>query len=161
MKWSHIALGAAALYLIARPRAAVAAPAPADNLSAIAPPMTYGNPWDLTAPVDSTVAPSGRTGETNPLSTWLENTFGIRVPQIGPLAITENASSPLIQGTPAAPAGDWLNGSLGMPAVPGTWTPSTSQALPPGFMNLSDPNLAMIVMPWGDDVIYVPDPVMF
>jgi hypothetical protein len=47
-----------------------------------------------------------------------------------------------------------------MPAIPGTWTPSTSQEVPPGFVDLSDPNLAMIVMPWGDDVIYVPDPVL-
>ncbi len=121
-------------------------------------------PWANTKPVDSTVAPNriDRTGNTNPLSTWLENTFGVRVPMISPLPVTSNASAPNAanQIQPAAPAGDWLGSNLGMPAVPGTWTPSTSTEVPASFVNLSDPNLMMVMMPWGDDVIYVPDPVL-
>lgn len=163
MKWTTVALGAAALYVLTRPRRMAA---PAENLSAIPFATDYSgaDKWALTAPADDTVAPTredGRSGETNPLASWLERTFGIRVPMIAPLPITTNASAPIAQGTPAAPPGDWENGSLGMPAVPGTWTPSTSEALPASFVNLSDPNLLMVVMPWGDDVIYVPDPVLY
>jgi hypothetical protein len=132
------------------------------NLSA--PKPIAGTSWRNSAPVDDTVQPDrlDRTGNTNPLSTWLEETFGVRVPQISPLIVTSNASAPNLanQIQPAAPAGEWQGSDLGMPAIPGTWTPSTSQEVPPGFVDLSDPNLAMIVMPWGDDVIYVPDPVL-
>ena len=168
--WPWI-LGGLAVVLFARRNATVA---PGDNMTGtptrdagLSGPYTHsGDSWRNSLPVDSTVAPSAaggeRTGNTNPLSTWLEDIFGLKVPQLAPLPMTSNASAPNManQVAPAAPAGDWLNGDLGMAAIPGTWTPSTSQQVPAGFVDLSDPNLLMVVMPWGDDVIYVPDPVL-
>lgn len=153
-------LGGLAVLFIMKRRAPSA---PAENLSAVTPSSAPGT-WENSRPVDDTVAPGRdeRTGLTNPLSAWLAETFGVRVPTIQPLMVTSNASAPNAanQIAPAAPAGSWEGSTLGMPAVPGTWTPSTSSEVPPGFVNLSDPNLMMISMPWGDDVIYVPDPVL-
>lgn len=163
--WPWIIGGLVVLAVTRRNRAAMPSPNATgvstleSNLST----PTMGG-WANSAPVDDTVQPSRdeRTGNTNPLSTWLEETFGLRVPQIAPLRVTSNASAPSLanQVLPAAPAGEWVVDDMGMPAIPGTWTPSTSQEVPPGFVDLSDPNLLMVVMPWGDDVIYVPDPVM-
>ncbi len=169
MKASWIILGgAAALWILNQQKRAGASSANMTGTPVADANLSGGSvirgPWANTPPVDGTVAPNRieRTGNTNPLSAWLETTFGVRVPTISTLPVTSNASAPNManQIAPAAPAGDWQGSNLGMPAVPGTWTPSTSSETPAGFVNLSDPNLLMVVMPWGDDVIYVPDPVL-
>lgn len=130
------------------------------NLSGIDPAFGGSMVWANDRPTTNEVSPaSTRDQGTNPVSDWLSRTFGIAIPQIAP-AYNATASAPAVQNVPMNPGGQWQDGSLGMPAVPGTVPALTSEDAPSN-VDLSDPSLLVAVMPFADDFAYVPDPVLF